>query len=154
MLVKNTNLVRQTENKKLRLSVERREKRIAEIEKLIEKVFEQNAAGIFSDERFSKLLPNYEYEQKQLQTEIEEGKAALSDASQKVTDLRLLLRTLREIKEINELAPTLVNTLIERIEVNNNDKSNGHCYVRVDVYFTSVGIVDIHNLHKGIGSSN
>lgn len=64
MLVKNTNLVRQTENKKLRLSVERREKRIAEIEKLIEKVFEQNAAGIFSDERFSKLLPNYEYEQK------------------------------------------------------------------------------------------
>lgn len=57
---KKTNLVRQTENKKLRLSVERGGKRISEIDKLIEKVFEQNAAGSLSDERFSKLLQNYE----------------------------------------------------------------------------------------------
>ncbi len=143
MLAKKTNLIRQTENKKFRLSVERGEKRIAEIDKLIEKVFEQNAAGILSDERFSKLLQNYECEQKRLQTEIEEWKAALDDAGQKVTDLRLLLRTLREITEIKELTPTLVNTLIERIEVHNNDKSSGHCYVKVDVYFTAVGMVDI-----------
>ena len=143
MLAKKTSLVRQTENKKLRLSVERGEKRIAEIDKLIEKVFEQNAAGILSNERFSKLLQNYEREQKQLQTEMEKGKASLNDADQKVTDLRLLLRTLREITEIKELTPTLVNTLIERIEVHNNDKSSGHCYVKVDVYFTAVGMVDI-----------
>ena len=143
MLAKKTNLVRQTENKKLRLSVERGEKRIAEIDKLIEKVFEQNATGILSDERFSKLLQNYECEQKRLQTKIEEWKAALDDVGQKVTDLRLLLCTLREITEIKELTPTLVNTLIERIEVHNNDKSSGHCYVKVDVYFTAVGMVDI-----------
>ena len=37
----------------------------------------------------------------------------------------------------------LVNTLIERIEVHNNDKSSGHCYVKVDVYFTAVGMIDI-----------
>ena len=36
-----------------------------------------------------------------------------------------------------------MNTLIERIEVHNNDKSSGHCYVKVDVYFTAVGMVDI-----------
>ena len=143
MLAKKTNLVRQTENKKLRLSVERGGKRISEIDKLIEKVFEQNAAGILSDERFSKLLQNYECEQKRLQTEIEEWKAALDDVGQKVTDLRLLLHTLREITEIKELTPTLINTLIERIEVHNNDKSSGHCYVKVDVYFTAVGMIDI-----------
>lgn len=143
MLAKKTNLVRQTENKKLRLSVERGGKRISEIDKLIEKVFEQNAAGILSDECFSKLLQNCECEQKRLQTEIEEWKAALDDAAQKVTDLRLLLRTLREITEIKELTPTLVNTLIERIEVHNNDKSSGHCYVKIDVYFTAVGMIDI-----------
>lgn len=110
---------------------------------MIEKSFEQNAVGILSDERFSKLLQNYEYEQKRLQIEIEEWKAALEDTGQKVTDFRLLLRTLREITEIKEFTPTLVNTLIERIEVHNNDKSNGHCYVKVDVYFTAVGMIDI-----------
>lgn len=42
-----------------------------------------------------------------------------------------------------ELTPTLVNSLIERIEVHNNDKSSGHCYVKVDIYFTAVGMIDI-----------
>ncbi|HCI23599.1 MAG TPA: hypothetical protein DFK11_03655 [Lachnospiraceae bacterium] len=32
---------------------------------------------------------------------------------------------------------------MERIEVHNNDKSSGHCYVKVDVYFTAVGMIDI-----------
>ena len=45
--------------------------------------------------------------------------------------------------EINELTPTLVNSLIERIEVHSNDKSSGHCYVKVDIYFTAVGMIDI-----------
>lgn len=62
---------------------------------------------------------------------------------QKVTDLRLLLRTLRELTDITELTPTLINSLIERIEVHNNDKSNGHCYVKVDIYFTAAGMIDI-----------
>ena len=88
-------------------------------------------------------LHRRECELKRLQTEIEEWKAALDDAGQKVTDLRLLLRTLREITEIKDPTPTLVNSLIERIEVHNNDKSSGHCYVKVDVYFTAVGMIDI-----------
>ena len=45
--------------------------------------------------------------------------------------------------EINELTPTLVNSLIERIEVYNNDKSRGHCYVKADIYFAAVGMIDI-----------
>lgn len=53
------------------------------------------------------------------------------------------LKTLRDMTEINELTPTLVNSLIERIEVHNNDKSSGHCYVKVDIYFAAVGMIDI-----------
>ena len=55
----------------------------------------------------------------------------------------MLLRTFREMTDIKELTPPLVNSLIERIEVHNNDKSSGHCYVKVDVYFTAVGMIDI-----------
>ena len=50
--------------------------------------------------------------------------------------------------EINELTPILVNSLIERIEVHNNDKSSGHCYVKVDIYFTAVGMIDIPTEQK------
>ena len=60
MLAKKTNAMRQKEHKKLQQTVEQGTRRIAEIDRLIEKVFEQNASGILSDERFSKMLQSYE----------------------------------------------------------------------------------------------
>ncbi len=54
-----------------------------------------------------------------------------------------MLRTLREFRDVKELTPTLVNSLVQRIEVHNNNKSSGHCYIKVDIYFTAVGMIDI-----------
>lgn len=89
------------------------------------------------------MLQNYEKEQKALTQEVADNRQTLQVAKQKSVDLRLLLKTLRDMTEINELTPTLVNSLIERIEVHNNDKSSDHCYVKVDIYFAAVGMIDI-----------
>lgn len=113
----------------LQQAVENGIRRIAEIDRLIEKVFEQNAGGILSDERFAKMLQNYEKEQKTLTQEVEENRQTLQNAEQRVMDLRLVLRTLREMTDIKELTPTLVNSLIERIEVHNSENFGGHSHV-------------------------
>ena len=63
---------------------------------------------------------------------VEQGKI-LRENKQKVTGLRLLVKTLREITDIKELTPTLVDSFTERIEVHNNDKSSSHCYVKVSL---------------------
>ena len=143
LLAKKNNAIRQKEYQHLQQAVENGTKRIAEIDRLIEKVFEQNAGGILSDERFAKMLQSYEKEQKSLTQEVEENRQTLQNAEQRVVDLRLVLRTLREMTDIKELTPTLVNSLIERIEVHNSDKSSGHSHVKVDIYFTAVGMIDI-----------
>jgi len=143
LLAKKNNAMRQKEYQQLQKAVENGTKRIEEIDRLIEKVFEQNAGGILSDERFAKMLQNYEKEQKALTQEVEENRQTLQNAEQRVMDLRLVLRTLREMTDIKELTPTLVNSLIERIEVHNSDKSSGHSHVKVDIYFTAVGMIDI-----------
>lgn len=70
MLAKKINAMRQKEHKRLELAVEQGTKRIAEIDRLIEKVFEQNASGILSDEHFSKMLQSYDEEQKALTQEV------------------------------------------------------------------------------------
>ena len=143
LLAKKNNAIRQKEYQHLQQAVEDGTRRIAEIDRLIEKVFEQNAGGILSDERFAKMLQNYEKEQKALTQEVEENRQTLQNAEQRVMDLRLVLRTLREMTDIKELTPTLVNSLIERIKVHNSDKSSGHSHVKVDIYFTAVGMIDI-----------
>ncbi len=143
LLAKKNNAMRQKEYQQLQQAVEDGTKRIAEIDRLIEKVFEQNAGGILSDERFAKMLQSYEKEQKALTLEVEENRQTLQNAEQRVMDLRLVLRTLREMTDIKELTPTLVNSLIERIEVHNSDKSSGYSHVKIDIYFTAVGMIDI-----------
>ena len=40
-------------------------------------------------------------------------------------------------------ASTVVNKLIERIEIHNNEKKHSHNNVKVDIFFTSVRLFDI-----------
>ena len=44
---------------------------------------------------------------------------------------------------MKHLTPTVVNKLIERIEIHNNEKKRSHNNVKVDIYFTAVGLFDI-----------
>ena len=48
-----------------------------------------------------------------------------------------------EFTEMKHLTPTVVNKLIERIEIHNNEKKRSHNNVKVDIYFTAVGLFDI-----------
>ncbi len=77
------------------------------------------------------------------QKEYQQLQQVVENGTKRIVDLRLVLRTLRERTDIKELTPTLVNSLIERIEVHNSDKSSGHSHVKVDIYFTAVGMIDI-----------
>ncbi len=143
MIAKQNDAMRKAEYEKLKKTVADGEIRIKELDRLIEKVYEDNALGRMDDDRYRKLMAKYEREQKELAVTVSEGQETLKSAEQKSADLRLLLRTFREMTDIQELTPTLVNSLIERIEVHNNDKSSGHCFVKVDIYFTGVGMICI-----------
>ena len=143
VLARKNDAMRQQERKRLERVIERGTRRISEIDKLIEAAFERNVLGKLEDDRYERMVKNYAQEQRELIAEVQESKVVLQKAEQQVVDLRLLLRTLRELTEVKELTPTLVNSLIERIEVHNNDKSSGHCYVKVDIYFTAAGMIDI-----------
>ena len=143
MLAKKNNTMRQQEFKRLERFVENGTRRIAELDKLFETAFERNVLGKLEDDRYERMVLSYEKEQKELIAEVAESQRILEKAEQQVVDLRLLLRTLREMTDVKELTPTLVNSLIERIEVHNNDKSSGHCNVKVDIYFTAAGMIDI-----------
>lgn len=123
--------------------LEKGQQRIVELDRLIEKIYEDNALGRLSDERYARMMTNYEKEQKMLMAEVEQSQKILSESEQQTVDMRLMLRTLRELTDVKELTPTLVNSLIQRIEVHSNDKSSGHCCVKVDIYFTAVGMIDI-----------
>ncbi len=129
--------------KALRQSIDNGEQRIRQIDKAIEELFEANISGKITDERFVRMTANYEKEQKNLTASVENWKVELESAQQQEVDLRRLLQALREFTEVKQLTPELVNTLIQRIEVHSKEKVNGRNRVKVDIYFTAVGMVNI-----------
>lgn len=143
LLAKNNDALRQAERKALRKAVEDGEKRMAELDRLIQQVFERNVLGNLDDARCKTLMASYDAEQKALSVTLSESRKALADTEQQATDLRLVLKTLREMTDVKMLTPTMVNTLIERIEINANKKKHSHNNVKVDIYFTAVGMIDI-----------
>ena len=82
-------------------------------------------------------------EQRTLINKVAEDEKKLACIEQTSLDLKTLSKVLRSSTSFEELTPTLVNSMIRRIEVHNNDKSSGHCYVKVDIYFTAIGLIDI-----------
>lgn len=134
---------RKSELQKLKSKVESGKRRISELDVIISRIYEDNILGKLSDDRYSRMASMYENELRELIETISKSEQELEKAEQQNIDMRLLLKTLREITDFRELTPTIVNSLIQRIEVHNNDKYDGHCHVKVDIYFTAVGIIDI-----------
>lgn len=142
-MAKKNNAIQQAEYRKLKQTVESGARRILELDRLMAKAYEDNALGKLSDEHYAKYTHAYEEEQRELSVTVAEGRKKLENTEQQSVDMRLLIKTLREITDVKELTPTMVNSLIQRIEVHNNDKYDGHCHVKVDIYFTAVGMITI-----------
>ena len=135
--------VQQKELRAMEYRIEQHKKRISDIDLIIEKLYEDHALGSLTAERFSKLSSKYEVEQKQLEQEITACEQKIHEADQARVDLNMLMKGLNQFTEIKELTPEIVNTLIQRIEVHNSDRSSGHITVKVDIYFTAIGQFDL-----------
>ena len=142
-LAMQNNAEHQINLKVLRQSIDNGEQRIRQIDKAIEELFEANISGKITDERFVRMTANYEKEHKNLTASVENWKLELENAQEQEVDLRQLLRALREFTEVKQLTPELVNALIQRIEGHSKEKVNGRNRVKVDIYFTAVGMVNI-----------
>ena len=116
---------------------------MTEIDHIISRLYEDNINGKLSDERFAKMSAAYEAEQKEFEQTIGKCEDELKEADKAQVDLHMLLKGLREFTELRELTPTIVNTLIQRIEVHNSDRSSGKIRVKVDIYFTVIGMFNI-----------
>ena len=143
LVAKTSTADRKREMKELQLSIEAGRRRIDELDRLISRIYEDNIIGRISDDRYERMSAGYEKEQHDLMVSVAENERRLNEMEKERVDLRMLLKGLREFTEIRELTPELVNTLIQRIEIHNSDRSSVHVRVKVDVYFTAVGMIDL-----------
>ena len=81
----------------------------------------------------------YEAEQKRLISEVEENEKALIELQKQTVDMKMLYQGLMEFTEMKQLTPTVVNKLIERTELYNDEKKHSHNNVKVDIFLRQSG---------------
>ena len=127
-------------NKKL---LSQYEKRIKDIDNLIQHIYEDNISGKITDERFTTLSLNYEKEQKELKTKVKELANKLNTTKQQELDLTSFVSKVKQYTEISELTPEIINELIDKIYVYQSEKVNGKPTQQIDIYYNGIGIIDI-----------
>ena len=136
-----------TEEKKKQLAAKRREleraqKRIAEIDTLIQKIYEDNASGKLSDERYMTLSTPYEEEQQTLKAAVPKMQAYLETETDKAVNLQQFIRKVKKITELKALTPELIHEFVEKIVVYAPKYLDGRRIQIVDIYYSGVGILD------------
>ena len=136
-----------TEDKKKQLAAKRRElekaqKRIAEIDTLIQKIYEDNASGKLSDERYMTLSTSYEAEQQMLKSAVPEMQTYLETETDKTVNLQQFIRRVKKITELKVLTPELIHEFVEKIVVYAPKYLDGKRIQIVDIHYSGVGILD------------
>ena len=126
---------------KSRKKLKEAEKRIAELDRLFIRLYEDNVSGKISDERFSMMSAGYEDEQKKLRATVAELNAFIESAEQKSADVTAFIKVVQKYEHITELTPEIMHELIEKIVVHAPDKSSGHRTQGIKIHFRFDGAV-------------
>lgn len=143
LIAKERNNLREKDHDQLRQKVTQAQKRIADLDALIQRIYEDNILGRISDERFFKLTASFESEQAELTKFLETHEGHLNAIEDNNEGLHKLLIGLRDCLAIKELTPTIVNTLVDRIEVHEAEIIDGRKNIRVDIFYSAVGLIRI-----------
>ena len=135
-----------TEDKKKQLAAKHRElsrakKRIAEIDTLIQKIYEDNASGKLSDERYATLSLSYEEEQKTLKAAVPELQSFLETETDKTESLQCFIQKVKQITELKVLTPELIHEFVDKIVVYAPRYLDGKRVQLLDIYYSGVGIL-------------
>ena len=133
-----------TEDKKKQLAAKRRElskakKRIAEIDALIQKIYEDNASGKLSDERYATLSLSYEEEQKTLKASVPEMQTYLETETDKTESLQRFIQKVKQITELKALTPELIHEFVDKIVVYAPRYFDGKLYFCIDFLHVKPG---------------
>ena len=90
-------------------------KRITELDTIIKKLYESFAVGRITDERFDRLLADYEAEQKALQTAVAGAEEKLSAFAEDTARVEQFLELARKYTDFSELTTPMINEFIEKI---------------------------------------
>ena len=123
--------------------IAKEQKRIAELNTLIRRIYEDNVSGKLTDKRFELLSQEYEQEQAELEQSIGRLQAELDGFHADGARADKFIEIVKKHTDFSELTPQMIAEYIEKIVVHEADKSTGERQQQVDIYLNFIGKFEV-----------
>ena len=119
------------------------EKRYDELTALIRGLYENLVSGLLPERQYKQLMKQYDEEQAELETKIEDMKKSLAEEKVNTVDIKHFISLMPKCKEPTEISDLMFHELIDKIVVYEAEGVGKARTQKVDIYFNYVGQVDI-----------
>lgn len=124
--------------------IKKADKRIEELTKILNKLYEDVALEKISEERYQAMAPKYEREQSELRGQREKLSAEIARNDEIYDNIQQFLPLIWKYTNVQELTPHILNELIEKIVVHEKEIGEGGVKTQqVDIYYKFIGCVNI-----------
>jgi hypothetical protein len=143
-MLREASAVKQAETAKMhRRQIAKNEKRIAELDLLFRKTYEDFAAGRLTEKRFEQLSQGYESEQSELESQTADIKAELTQFDSDSVKADKFMELVKRYTDFTELTPAMLHEFVEKVVVHEADKSSGVRQQQVDIYLNYIGQFEV-----------
>lgn len=130
--------------------LEKAKKRLADIDKLITRIYEDMVLGSLSQGRYQKMLEGYEAEQTALNNEVIGLEDWVATREEMEDNVDQFLALLEKYVDIPELTPTIVNEFVKQIIVYAPDKSSGKRTQKVKIVFNFLEELEVPEISEPV----
>ena len=131
------------EVKKLKTDLAKKEKRFADLDLLIKKVYEDNAMGKLPDRRYEMLSSDYEKEQQEIEISIRQIQEKLMQFEEDTDRTEEFLSLVHKYTDIQELTPAIVNEFVDKVLVHKIEETDGDRVQEIEIFLNYIGRVEL-----------
>lgn len=117
------------------------EKRLAQLDKILSKLYEDRALEKITEERYLSMNGNYENEYTELKSKQLKLKEQITQTETSEYNAKVFTDLIEKYINITELNARILNELIEKIVVHEKEIINGEKYQTVEIYYKFVGLM-------------
>ena len=113
-----------------------------ELDRIFERLYEDNISGKIPDDRFAKMSVNYNNEQKDIHEKLKHLGNLIDELSGKEITAEKFVKAIKKYTRVKKLTPYMLTELIEKIVVYPAEKVDGVRTQRLVIYYNCVGAID------------
>lgn len=114
-----------------------------ELDRIFERLYEDNLSGKISDERFKKMSASYDEEQNGVKERMASLHTIIEELSSKAISSEKFKEAVKKYTRVQKLTARMVRELIEHIEVYHTEIIDGVKTQKIVIYYICIGAIEI-----------